>query len=1039
MKTNTPLVSVIIPVYNAEEYLRQCLDSIINQTLKNIEIICVDDGSTDTSLGILREYERLDSRIKVLTQKNLYAGVARNTGMDAASGKYYVFLDADDFFEPDLLETQFHQCEENNADIGLCAANLYNQTTKQFSNAPWLLDMSFVKEQPFSRRTLKNDLFKITRLSPWTKIFSAAFVKKFDLRFQAVPRANDVFFVMSALALAESIVAVDKILVHYRVGFSSNLQSNNQLSPTAFCDALVKCKKKLEYEGVFDDVALGFVNDAISQCLYTLKKLVDSPSSYQYLIHELKTHYLDELGISTSNRLYLNSNDFDALIEKVYRENDEVCVSVVIPVYNVEQYLDKCLDSVIKQTCKNIEIIAVNDASTDSSLSILQNYAAHDSRICIVDKTVNGGAVLARRDGVRKATGKYIMFLDADDYLDLSACQTAVDLIEKHRVDILQFSCGVEDYSNDADSAAWLRRALTPKGQSLSSDDILKEFFVTRSELTALVGKIYSTVLIKKAESCIDDFYCFVGEDICQFFYFAYFAKNYVGIRTNPLYWYRRGLGVSNADKMGLKKFTNYCEMSVICERIRNFLENYADLNRYQPYYKAMSIRMMEDCCKIFKNRIDKEDQKAAAKILLKHWSSNPVCGQVIEKCFAVSYDVFRKNYVPVPNYVKIAPAYASGEKRPKVTIIIPVYNTEEYLRECLDSVVNQSLNEVEIICVNDGSLDNSLSILEEYYEKDPRITLISKENGGQSIARNIAMKYASGEYIQFLDSDDLLAPNALANLYEIAKSKNLDVLFYSGDTFYDSKNLEHEFKSFANYYRISKEYGEPKTGPQLFAEMEERREYRVVVYLQFVKREHLLKNHLVFPSGIIHEDNLFTFQNLLMARSATRISASYYQRRIREGSIMTAKVHYSNFYGYLKCFAGMLSFCESLTINDTRIEQSIKNVLNSLLKSTIQTYAELSAEEQAQRRNLTPLEAFWFQLIQQYHDKPQPQVLFGGSSSKFDTEAAAIRASWSYRIGRFITFIPRKIRGGIRCYQEHGMRYTMNRVQEKFWNLFGK
>ena len=99
--STTPKVSVIIPVYNVEDYLRQCLDSVINQTLKDIEIICVDDGSTDKSLEILHEYEKKDSRITVLTQKNQYAGVARNVGMSVATGKYFVFLDSDDFFEPE--------------------------------------------------------------------------------------------------------------------------------------------------------------------------------------------------------------------------------------------------------------------------------------------------------------------------------------------------------------------------------------------------------------------------------------------------------------------------------------------------------------------------------------------------------------------------------------------------------------------------------------------------------------------------------------------------------------------------------------------------------------------------------------------------------------------------------------------------------------------------------------------------------------------------------------------------------------------------
>ena len=104
-----PLISVIVPMYNAEIYLRQNLDSILNQTLKDIELICVDDGSTDSTLKILKEYQEKDSRIIIIQQKNQKAGIARNNGLKVAKGKYIIFLDADDFFKDTMLEELFLQ------------------------------------------------------------------------------------------------------------------------------------------------------------------------------------------------------------------------------------------------------------------------------------------------------------------------------------------------------------------------------------------------------------------------------------------------------------------------------------------------------------------------------------------------------------------------------------------------------------------------------------------------------------------------------------------------------------------------------------------------------------------------------------------------------------------------------------------------------------------------------------------------------------------------------------------------------------------
>ncbi|MCC8015955.1 MAG: glycosyltransferase, partial [Clostridiales bacterium] len=119
-------VSVIIPVYNSEKYLKQCLESVINQTLKEIEIICVDDGSTDNSLKILTALSEKDGRISVLRQQNLFAGAARNNGIKHAKGKYLVFWDSDDFFEAGALSALYKKCEKENADICLCGAYTYN-------------------------------------------------------------------------------------------------------------------------------------------------------------------------------------------------------------------------------------------------------------------------------------------------------------------------------------------------------------------------------------------------------------------------------------------------------------------------------------------------------------------------------------------------------------------------------------------------------------------------------------------------------------------------------------------------------------------------------------------------------------------------------------------------------------------------------------------------------------------------------------------------------------------------------------------------
>ena len=127
-------VSLILPVYNTGKYLRQCLESIENQTLKNFEVFCVDDGSTDDSVEIISEYVKKDSRFHLLEQKNAGGGAARNHGMEAAKGEYLAFLDSDDFFEPGLLEKQAKRLDETKADLSVCKVRCWHEDLQFFTD-----------------------------------------------------------------------------------------------------------------------------------------------------------------------------------------------------------------------------------------------------------------------------------------------------------------------------------------------------------------------------------------------------------------------------------------------------------------------------------------------------------------------------------------------------------------------------------------------------------------------------------------------------------------------------------------------------------------------------------------------------------------------------------------------------------------------------------------------------------------------------------------------------------------------------------------
>ena len=257
-----PKVSVIIPVYNVELYLCQCLNSVLNQTLKEIEIICVDDGSTDKSLDILNDYAAKDNRITVITQKNLYAGIARNTGLSQAKGEYLSFLDSDDFFEPNMLEEMYNKAKLDNSDIVICAwdsySNITNEKVKEFK-----IKEKYEKLSPFKPFRIRNKLLDICKPNPWTKLFSREFFIKNNLKFEDCICCNDLTCICLAMCLANKISILNKVFVHYRIAQTNSLTSNRNKNFDAVLHALDTLEKKLKELNIYDVFKKTFISKAI--------------------------------------------------------------------------------------------------------------------------------------------------------------------------------------------------------------------------------------------------------------------------------------------------------------------------------------------------------------------------------------------------------------------------------------------------------------------------------------------------------------------------------------------------------------------------------------------------------------------------------------------------------------------------------------------------------------------------------------------------------------------------------------------------------
>lgn len=461
-----PKVSVVIPCYNVQKYICQCLDSLLAQTLTDFEIICVDDGSTDGTLDILNKYADDDSRIKVLEQKNQYAGVARNKGMSVATGQYIIFLDSDDFFDPRMLELTYNAGSENDADVVVFGFKRFDDKKQEFNAKEELPRKDLIPEgETFSAQDIPDDIFRITSPAPWTKLFKRSFVEATGLKFQPLPNSNDFFFVLSSLSLAEKICTVQQALAFYRVNMASSTQGRKHKNPICFLYAIEALYEQLQKSGLYDVLENAFQAIALSSSHYNLRSsstdearyavleaLGDGKNPvYKFLGHE-DEYYSNKASITYARTIYNAISQYNitkAVKQKAEtvnvvpcRSQGDIKVSVVIPVYNTGDYLHETIDSICQQTLKEIEIICIDDGSTDNSLEIIKQWAEKDERVSAWTHE-NAGVSCTRNSGIQLARGKYIYFMDSDDILKSNTLEALYNKASEEELDVIYFDAEV--------------------------------------------------------------------------------------------------------------------------------------------------------------------------------------------------------------------------------------------------------------------------------------------------------------------------------------------------------------------------------------------------------------------------------------------------------------------------------------------------------------------------------------------------------------------------------------------------------------------
>lgn len=614
-------------------------------------------------------------------------------------------------------------------------------------------------------------------------------------------------------------------------------------------------------------------------------------------------------------------------------------ISVIIPVYNTELYLKQCMDSVLGQTLKEIEVICINDGSTDNSLQILTEYKRKDDRIVILNQR-NSGAAVARNKGLKIAKGIYIAFMDPDDYYPN------------------------KEVLNDLYKVACDTNALIVGG-SLSLDrngNICELKYETKDE------RVFSEEGFLEYEKYQYDFY---------YQRFIYYKKLLDENRINfPLY--RRGQDIKFFVKamIAAKKFYAI-NKATYCYRV-----GYKKINWGNNSIAIDAIKATSDIIEIARsNNLNKLLNRCILRLLRYAndiLNSNnsidvlEILNNKIKQNENINNDEIKnKKNILLTKIKFLLKLEKSKINRPievisgkshsvKVSVVVPVYNVEKYLTDCLDSLCGQTLKDIEIICVNDGSTDNSLSILKKYADIDERIVVLSQENSGLSSARNSGVKFARGEYIFFCDSDDKLDLIALEELYNRAERDNLKILYFNAKAFFENKVLENKLDIYKTYYQRKKDYVGIFNGKELFANLLNNDDYFPSACLSFSRRDFLLENGLLFEPGILHEDNLWSFKCILTADCVGYYPRVFFYRRIRENSIVSQKVSFGHVYGYFISAVKGIEFLKNVKLSNSEFE-CINNLILAWIRNTRNIYRQLNNEEKEIYKILNTYERIMF------------------------------------------------------------------------------
>ena len=452
-----PLVSVVMPVFNVAPYLDASIMSVLNQSYQNIELIIVNDASTDNGINIINMYVKQDLRIKVIDLEfNTLggAGIPSNIGVNHAQGRYLAYADSDDILDKYAIETMVTMAIEQDADI--IVADFAN-----FNNETRIIEHSYDKKNwenlPINKVFNPKDEENIFKLSPvpWRKLYKLSFLNQYGIRFPE----GDYFYEDNplhwfVLTNAQRVVLVDYVVAYHRMEREGQtMGAMNFKLMSQFChlnsikNSLIKqsCTSKTYWRELIDFA-------------YRANWVVDKQDVPEFRGIARKRYAqvaleIERLSGIEKNEIIKMRPMFYKRCEEYQNSYPDLDISIVIPVYNCVDLLPELLEPILKTELK-VEIFLIDDGSTDGSRELCEKYSRNNERVyCIVQE--NKGAGVARNLVIPLLSGNYTYFVDADDTIDMNVLEQAVKFAKKNDHDLTLFKYNIEFYEKKNIRGMW--------------------------------------------------------------------------------------------------------------------------------------------------------------------------------------------------------------------------------------------------------------------------------------------------------------------------------------------------------------------------------------------------------------------------------------------------------------------------------------------------------------------------------------------------------------------------------------------------------